>query len=346
MASVQELIQAAQARQKPSPFSQLAQLINAGSEGYTKGLAIRKANMDMANTQSEIDARKSTAGLNEEVKRAELMKTLIEQQQIEQQMQAQEEMRKQIESQMGMNSERDLRNRQSGVAPKPMPTTPVSKFEETITQDEKGQYSRVIKPITPKEPVQKYDKVEYVDPVSNEKKIGRWNSVEGRVETSPTDVLAENQKSRSLASNETTFNLYETARDGMMDALKNSATGPVMGRLPAMTANAQIAEGGIAAMAPVLKQLFRSAGEGVFTDRDQALLLDMVPKRSDHQEAAVKKIENIDAIVKAKLGMTAQNAPTAGQPTTAGKIRVKRLSDGKTGTINETDFDPAKYERN
>ena len=61
-----------------------------------------------------------------------------------------------------------------------------------------------------------------------------------------------------------------------------------------------------AAMAPVLKQLFRVSGEGVFTDRDQALLLDMVPKRTDLPAAREAKIANIDAIVRAKLGMPSE----------------------------------------
>jgi len=51
------------------------------------------------------------------------------------------------------------------------------------------------------------------------------------------------------------------------------------------------------------------AGEGVFTDRDQALLLDMVPKRSDRPEARFAKIRNIDAIINAKLGITQNAAP-------------------------------------
>jgi hypothetical protein len=58
-----------------------------------------------------------------------------------------------------------------------------------------------------------------------------------------------------------------------------------------------VAEGAVAAIAPVLKQLFRVAGEGVFTDRDQQLLLDMVPKRTDFPQAREAKLANIDKIV-------------------------------------------------
>ena len=87
-----------------------------------------------------------------------------------------------------------------------------------------------------------------------------------------------------------------------MKGLRGATTGPFVGRAMPMTAAQQTAEGGVSAMAPVLKQLFRVAGEGVFTDKDQALLLDMVPTRVDLPEARENKIKNIDAIVKAKLG--------------------------------------------
>lgn len=100
--------------------------------------------------------------------------------------------------------------------------------------------------------------------------------------------------------------LYEAAREGLIAGLEGTTTGPVAGRFPALTSGQQIAEGGVAAMAPVLKQLFRVAGEGTFTDKDQELLLNMVPKRTDLPDARKAKIENIDKIVKAKLGIGQQ----------------------------------------
>lgn len=118
-----------------------------------------------------------------------------------------------------------------------------------------------------------------------------------------------------------TLDLYETARDGLLSGLEGSVTGPFAGRMPAVTEAQQTAEGGVAAMAPVLKQLFRVSGEGVFTDRDQALLLDMVPKRTDHPEARRKKMENIDAIVKAKLGMGGKSAPVQTGAPQVGEVR-------------------------
>jgi hypothetical protein len=124
----------------------------------------------------------------------------------------------------------------------------------------------------------------------------------------------EQAESQKAAATEQAWSMYTTARDGLMAGLGNTQTGPIAGRIPAFTTEQQTAEGGVAAMAPVLKQLFRVAGEGVFTDRDQALLLLMVPDRRDTPEAAANKIANIDAIVQAKLGMPATPAAPQAPP--------------------------------
>lgn len=130
----------------------------------------------------------------------------------------------------------------------------------------------------------------------------RWTP-DGNLEAIPGGPAylktAEKGGDRSAA-----LNLYETAKQGLLDGLRGTNTGPIMGRMPAFTSGQQIAEGGVAAMAPVLKQLFRVSGEGVFTDRDQQLLLDMIPTRKTNPDAFMTQIENIDRIVKAKLGVS------------------------------------------
>jgi hypothetical protein len=117
---------------------------------------------------------------------------------------------------------------------------------------------------------------------------------------------------------EQTYKVYKTARDGIAAALMKTDTGPIVGRMPAFTANQQVAVGSIAAMAPILKQLFRSAGEGVFTDKDQELLMNMIPTRTMRPEAQAQQLELIDRIVRAKLGMedpaTGNGASAEGQP--------------------------------
>lgn len=126
-----------------------------------------------------------------------------------------------------------------------------------------------------------------------------------------------------------TLNTYVQARDGLLGGLSGATTGPVAGRIPAFTSDQQIADGAVSAMAPVLKQLFRSAGEGTFTEKDQELLLNMVPTRSDNPDARKAKMENIDRIVAAKLGMEVPaykpKAPKA--PSKAKAIDPSKLSD-------------------
>lgn len=118
---------------------------------------------------------------------------------------------------------------------------------------------------------------------------------------------------------DTALRLYEAGIEGLRTGLAGSETGPIAGRIPAFTTSQQIAEGGVAAMAPILKQLFRSAGEGTFTDKDQDLLLAMIPTRTDTPEARDAKLANIDSLVRAKLSAPAatrapaQRGPQPGQ---------------------------------
>ena len=131
MASVQELLLAAQAKQKSSPVSDLAKLIDAASSGYTEGINLR-------NVQSEADLR-----------RADIAKKLIEAQQIKEEMVAQEELRKQFQARLGVQSEQNLRTAQAGIAtPKTLPT-PAGKFTEKWSQDAKGNLSRTLEQVSP-----------------------------------------------------------------------------------------------------------------------------------------------------------------------------------------------------
>jgi hypothetical protein len=115
----------------------------------------------------------------------------------------------------------------------------------------------------------------------------------------------------------TAYAAYKAGVASLEKAMSGTTTNPVAGRIPAMTAAQQTAEGAQATMAPILKDLFRSSGEGTFTEGDQALLLKMVPTRTDHPEARKAKLGMIDEIVRAKLaiggGQTAAqgNAPAA-----------------------------------
>lgn len=134
----------------------------------------------------------------------------------------------------------------------------------------------------------------------------RGQDINAKAAVETARVLSEKEQRKEQKEQtelQKTLNVYRQARQGLLSGLEGTETGPVIGLTPAFTTGQQIGEGAVAAMAPVLKQLFRAAGEGVFTDRDQALLMDMVPKRTDSPEARAAKIENIDRIVSAKLGI-------------------------------------------
>ena len=161
--------------------------------------------------------------------------------------------------------------------------------------------------------------------------------VEGAVKSAVSEATASAEIASKNRSNASALRVYETAMRGLNEALGGAYTGPLMGLVPAMTTNQQIAQGAVAAMAPVLKQLFRTASEGSFTDKDQELLLDMVPTRKDTPEARAAKINNINAIVMAKLGQQSQettkplqDSQTSGQ----GKrqARKSQYREGQTAT--------------
>lgn len=143
-------------------------------------------------------------------------------------------------------------------------------------------------------------------------------------------VAAQTEQAKKQREQSTVFAQYQAAISGLRQGLANATTGPIAGRLPALTADAQIAEGSVAALAPVLKQLFRAAGEGTFTDRDQALLLEMVPTRTDLPAAREAKLQNIDNIVRAKLGQGGMYgaAPPDGPPTGNQFQNTSRVVDG------------------
>lgn len=124
----------------------------------------------------------------------------------------------------------------------------------------------------------------------------------GELEAIPGGPASQKDE-KTVNAAQRTVDAYVAARDGLLGGLSGTATGPLAGRIPASTSEQQIAEGGVAAMAPVLKQIFRAAGEGTFTDKDQEQLMAMVPTRLDNADARATKMANIDRIISAKLGM-------------------------------------------
>ncbi len=139
--------------------------------------------------------------------------------------------------------------------------------------------------------------------------------VEGAVRKALLDVQVGGEIAKKDRSNARALAVYDVAMSGLVSALGGTETGPFVGLTPAVTSNQQIADGAVAAMAPVLKQMFRASGEGIFSDRDQELLLRMVPTRTDRKASIQSKLSNIDAIVRVKLAPVQIGQPP-GQPGT------------------------------
>lgn len=157
----------------------------------------------------------------------------------------------------------------------------------------------------------KYEPIETVEKVaSNQAAI---KSAVKQAEAQATQAVKE---AGTQKTNDSAWNVYNAGMEGLVSGLEGTETGPFIGLIPSVTANQQIAEGAIAAMAPILKQMFRAAGEGTFTDKDQELLLDMIPTRRDKPEARASKLNNIDMIVRAKLGQNVEGDKKGDLPST------------------------------
>lgn len=144
-----------------------------------------------------------------------------------------------------------------------------------------------------------------------------FTSEQNRLEREARAAAKSPNSQQAVAERQRTLDVYTEARNGLIQALEGTETGALAGRIPAVTAAQQTGEGAVAAMAPVLKQLFRSAGEGTFTDKDQELLLRMVPTRTDEPEARRDKLANIDRIISAKLGLQVPSYKAPGTPSGA-----------------------------
>jgi hypothetical protein len=102
-------------------------------------------------------------------------------------------------------------------------------------------------------------------------------------------------------SNKRALDVYTGAMSNLTKALDNTITGPFIGLTPGLTANAQIADGAVAMLLPLMKDVFRGAGEGTFTEGDQKILTNLIPTRSTLKEARAAQIQAIDTIIRSKL---------------------------------------------
>ena len=135
------------------------------------------------------------------------------------------------------------------------------------------------------------------------------------------------EKNKETRSNANALNVYDVAFKSLGGALGKTYTGPIAGLMPALTSEAQSADGAVSMILPTLKSVFRGAGEGTFTDSDQKLLTDMAPTRRDTPATIKFKMNAIDAIVRAKLGGGSSQPAQPAQATSSAGVKAVSWSD-------------------
>lgn len=134
-------------------------------------------------------------------------------------------------------------------------------------------------------------------------------------------------------SSEGAWNVWQVARNGLAGAMADTWNFPGMGLMPNLTDAQRKAAGARAQLAPVLKSMFRTAGEGTFTDKDQELLLAMIPDEGDGDEVAAWKLSQMDQLIMAKLGLTPQGAGYEG-PSASEMTNSLATVTGQTGVVD------------
>ena len=156
-------------------------------------------------------------------------------------------------------------------------------------------------------------------------------------------VETAKQEAKSLAaisdeqrSNQKASQVYNVGISTLAQGFEQATTGGMLGFLPAIGADARALESALSLMAPLLKDVFRSAGEGTFTDADQKILIDMMPSRKDGRKVAMVKLEQLDSIVQAKLGGDGRTAEQLLNLTDSGediKPKKRRVYNPQTGML-------------
>jgi hypothetical protein len=102
-------------------------------------------------------------------------------------------------------------------------------------------------------------------------------------------------------TNEMLRSTWNKSLDYLGQKLTNTTTGFFSGFLPAITESQQLADQSVSMMMPLLKDMFRQAGEGVFTDKDQEVLEALIPTRGMSPGAIAEALEQVDRLVQSKL---------------------------------------------
>ena len=115
-------------------------------------------------------------------------------------------------------------------------------------------------------------------------------------------AAAESAANSTAMANAPLRDQFEFGFSALEQALGGTGqTGKILGNIPGLTTGAQIADNAKALLLPIMKSVFRGAGEGVFTDKDQETLEAMLPTRSMTPEAASQALDSVKMLVSLKL---------------------------------------------
>jgi hypothetical protein len=103
------------------------------------------------------------------------------------------------------------------------------------------------------------------------------------------------------SSNERILETVESSLEDLEGAFNNALTGPIVGLGPSITKPAQALDLAHATVSAILKQVFKVAGEGNFSDSDQKLLLGLIPDKRTDRSVAIAQKNLIREIVKSKI---------------------------------------------
>lgn len=167
MASVQELLLAAEAKKKVNP---LLELLQTGISGYQTGQGIAKTSSDIREKNLDIAIK------------------LIQKQQLEQDIINKQKNQEFLRKQIGLQEE-ETKNEFNRTSPNPNPTIRSEKLKKKITMNEKGDFEGSFETIEPKEI--KYELKEYRDPKDGNVKWGSYDPINNKFITSPNDQVKE-----------------------------------------------------------------------------------------------------------------------------------------------------------
>lgn len=348
-ASVQELLLAAQAKQKQHPLSALAEVINAGAAGYGRGVVQKKANADAESSLADAEVKRQTI----------LSKLIADKHAADEQA----KLRQEMEQTMTIQTETGIRDRLQGTKGAPQPATPRDKVETVFKTDEKGNISKEVKIIPPK-PVETPNTLDEI--LAEDVRLGKRTMeeamalknkppVDRSMQSAITKSKVEIADAKALVS--AVIPEIERVQKLNKDSYGGLAGSAIMKTKSALNTGpddikfkntSDVLNTMKAQVARVLKSTFGgqlSDGERQYLNEVYGALDGMSQTERDIAMTNVAtmlrgKITGAESKLRELTGDEGDSTPT----TEVKKIRVKR-KDGKTGTINESDFDASKYER-